>query len=708
MTVSTTDSVVAYVSGGPAYPIPYRFLQNSDIEAVLVKQGGASETLTSAQYTLSGAGSLSGGTLTSTYAAGFLATPGASLTISRVMDAVQPTDLRNQGNFLAETHESVFDRLTMLIQQGVAIMRRALLRPIGKNYYDAENRQIKNLADPTADQDAATRGWTSRFLATLVGSLPVGVVQLASSVLFTRPDGGLTTVQHLSSAQGTEMLGHRGRTLDERLMDSPSPVDSPYSAAGNGVTNDDAAFTLFEASYRGRVINLGGKAFAVSVVPTGNTYINGRFVVGTFNRPAIPYNSGLSVPAKFHRNGGNQLKDLKDRLADPLCQFIGIAFIGDSITWGSGATGTGTGLPPRDGTLSDPRSAYGAPCFVNQFKRYIRDNYKRGDGLAEVVSNWPASSAGESTVLYQNTEILYPRYGQFTVATIGASQGPNDLQTNNSPSGMILSLNNTVTGAQYGHSISFPFTGTRFTLSVRASAGGATDAFIDVLVNGVLVPAYTNFSVQPGNNGLVDDVNNFDQKLEFTIPYIKDGTVEIRSNRNGLGGVRLLSVTCLRIPRQVRIVNNGIIGLTTVSYLANNMDGNASGDGVAVVGTDLFVFCQLGTNDRAWTTGRPRGTNQFEVGLNALLDNAALTGKGVILMAANPSSNEDPSVYPFHMQDVRNIVYRVARDRNLDMIDNYSIFLGLDPATYTADGLHPNDYGHSIMARNIINALEAA
>lgn len=78
MTVSTTDSVIEYVSGGPAYPIPYRFLQNSDIEVVLVKQNGTSETLVlGTQYTLTGAGAQSGGTLTSAYAAGYLATTGA-------------------------------------------------------------------------------------------------------------------------------------------------------------------------------------------------------------------------------------------------------------------------------------------------------------------------------------------------------------------------------------------------------------------------------------------------------------------------------------------------------------------------------------------------------------------------------------------------------------------------------------------------------
>lgn len=158
MTVSTTESVVEHISGGPAFPIPYRFLQDSDIQAVLVDQVGNAETLVlGTQYTLSGAGTQNGGTLTSAYAASVLATPGGSLTISRVMIPVQPTDLRNQGRFLAETHEFVFDRLTMLVQQGIALASRALLRPWGKNYYDAQGRQIKNLGAPTIPGDATNK-----------------------------------------------------------------------------------------------------------------------------------------------------------------------------------------------------------------------------------------------------------------------------------------------------------------------------------------------------------------------------------------------------------------------------------------------------------------------------------------------------------------------------------------------------------------------
>lgn len=192
MTVSTTDSEIEYVAGGPAFPVPYRFLQNSDIQAVLVDQNGNSEALTPAQYTLSGAGASDGGVLTSSYAAGALAERDVVLAISRVMAAVQPTDLRNQGRYLAETQETSLDRLTMLVQQSLSGISRALRRPTGKNYYDAENRRVANLADPIIDQDAATRGWVGRYFGDLIDQAS-GLINTTTGILY---DSG-TLFDHL-------------------------------------------------------------------------------------------------------------------------------------------------------------------------------------------------------------------------------------------------------------------------------------------------------------------------------------------------------------------------------------------------------------------------------------------------------------------------------------------------------------------------------
>ncbi len=685
MTVQSANSFADFKGNGVTqiFPIAFRFANANDLKVIITDAEGTSRTLTlNSDYTVSGGGDEASGSVT------ILSAPSGEedVKVIRETELSQETDLRNQGAFYAETHEDAFDKLTMIAQENASGIRSAIRV--------AESDPEPKRLPPVAVRAGKVLGFDSE-------GNPVG----------TLPGSGTATelALDLAGPGGSALVGRGESTVNEDLAKleahvavEPTPLDAPYNAKGDGVTSDTAAFAAFEAAVEGRVVDLGGKSYVVASVPKSNAYVNGQFVVGGFNRPALPFNTFMSPAPKYHAFGG-QLRKLKEQLANPLNQYVGIAFIGDSITWGSGASGTG-GSPDRDGTLSDPRATYGAPSFVNQVKRYIRDNYKSGDGLAEVVSNWPGSSTGESTVLYQNRELLYPRYGQFTVAKIDASQDPADLSTNNSPSGMILSLNNTVEGAQYGHSIVFTFTGSKFALGIRTSTGGATDAYYDVLINGAL---HATVNARPGFNGLVDDNTNYDQRITTEFPYVKDATITIRTNRNGLTGQRLLSVTGLHIDRQVRIVNNGIIGATTVSYLEKNMAGNTSGDGTAVVGADQFVFCQLGTNDRAWTTGRPRGSNQFYVNLKALLANASLTGKEVILMAANPAANEDPTVYPFHMQEVRNIIYRTAKELSLDMIDNYTIFQGLNNSVYTDDGLHPNDFGHSLIARNIINSLES-
>ncbi|WP_148051372.1 hypothetical protein [Pseudomonas protegens] len=234
MTVSTIDSVVSYDAGGPGFPIPYRFLQNSDIEAVVVKQDGTSETLTSAQYTLTGAGAQDGGTLFSTYAASILSSPGNLLTISRVMLAVQPTDLRNQGRYFAETHENVFDRLTMLIQQGLATFVLALTRPVGRDYFFAEDRRIASVKDPVEPQDAATKKSVETYVSGILET-GQGPINNASNVVYVTADGDVTSVQkgiRRTFSSISALVGKVGQINKEMI--SVTAYHDGWAATGDG------------------------------------------------------------------------------------------------------------------------------------------------------------------------------------------------------------------------------------------------------------------------------------------------------------------------------------------------------------------------------------------------------------------------------------------------------------------------------------------
>ncbi|OZY45876.1 glycosyl hydrolase family 28-related protein [Pseudomonas lundensis] len=170
MTVNTISSTAEFVTNGVTtnYPFYFKFLANADLVVTYVDPLGVSSTLIlGTHYTVNGVGEDNGGSVVTASA---LAGPGR-LVVSREMDAYQQTSLRNQGKFLAETHEDVFDKLTMLIQQGFSTFKRALTRPFGRDYYDAENRQIKNLKDPVGEQDAVTKSWASSFFEGFTGAV---------------------------------------------------------------------------------------------------------------------------------------------------------------------------------------------------------------------------------------------------------------------------------------------------------------------------------------------------------------------------------------------------------------------------------------------------------------------------------------------------------------------------------------------------------
>ncbi|HCT7918264.1 TPA: hypothetical protein OT865_003042 [Pseudomonas aeruginosa] len=215
MTVPTNTSVVEYEGNGvtTAFPVPFKFPANDDLVVTKVYNDVANVLLLGTDYTVVGAGAQSGGAVIATSAP----EDGAIINISRELDAVQETDLRNQGRYFAETHESVFDYLTMLIQQCFSGLSRALKRPVGKDYYDAENRRISRVAGPIENKDATNKEWTEQYVGSVIGS-GTGPINLASNVIYIDPKGVPRTVQDMSSTTnpvlGASMIGWKREDVD--------------------------------------------------------------------------------------------------------------------------------------------------------------------------------------------------------------------------------------------------------------------------------------------------------------------------------------------------------------------------------------------------------------------------------------------------------------------------------------------------------------
>jgi len=128
MTVSSSVNKVTY-SGNSAttvFPVNYYFLENSHLQVILVSNNVETiQTLTS-QYTVTGAGNPSGGSVT-------MLTPpanGTQLIIVRNVPATQETDYLANDPFPAESHERALDKLTMLVQQNTTEIDRALKIPL--------------------------------------------------------------------------------------------------------------------------------------------------------------------------------------------------------------------------------------------------------------------------------------------------------------------------------------------------------------------------------------------------------------------------------------------------------------------------------------------------------------------------------------------------------------------------------------------------
>jgi hypothetical protein len=129
MTVSSSTAKVSYSGNGAtqAFAVPFYFLANSQLLVIRRSSTGVDVTqVLGTDYTVTGAGVLTGGTVTMTVAP----PTGTTLTIARNVPLTQETDLQPNDRLPAETLEQSIDKLTMITQQLDEVNDRTLKAPI--------------------------------------------------------------------------------------------------------------------------------------------------------------------------------------------------------------------------------------------------------------------------------------------------------------------------------------------------------------------------------------------------------------------------------------------------------------------------------------------------------------------------------------------------------------------------------------------------
>ena len=129
MTMSSLVNRNDYVGNGATsvYAYGFKIFSNTDLLVTVRDDNDVETTLVlTTDYTVSGVGDTLGGNVT--LVAGNLTTDYA-LTIRRVRPLTQLADIRNQGDFFAETHEDAFDKMVMVDQQQQNEIDRSLQLP---------------------------------------------------------------------------------------------------------------------------------------------------------------------------------------------------------------------------------------------------------------------------------------------------------------------------------------------------------------------------------------------------------------------------------------------------------------------------------------------------------------------------------------------------------------------------------------------------
>ena len=335
MTVQTNTNVANFLGNGAAtYPIGFKFNSAADlvVQKTVIATGVTTTLTLNSDYSVAGAGVEEGGSITFSQAP----TSAESIKVTRVVDLLQLTDLRNQGKFYAEVHEAVFDKLAMIDQQQQTEIDDANAKSdeavATANAANAKSDQAvakaaQNLIDMQAQYDAFEQG----AALYVIGDYAAGLVISAYNQIF-RKDGEFYRAaasldlpytltgnwatesvnfvsvgddvlrQELANAtdpaKGAGLVGYMGRTVAARLGDSVSPQDE--GAVGDGVADDLAALDAVAASGQ-HVHGVTGSRYSVSapwVIPSESSVDmrGAEIVLPAGDMHAVQVGDGATIP----------------------------------------------------------------------------------------------------------------------------------------------------------------------------------------------------------------------------------------------------------------------------------------------------------------------------------------------------------------------------------------------------------------------------
>lgn len=301
MTVNTDIGTAGpYVLNGVtvAFPVSFYWLVDTDIMVTyLTATTGTTRVLVlNSDYTLSGAGNNSGGTLTLLAAQ----VSGDQIYVERDIDFVQLTAYPSNSSFPASSHEKALDRDTMGLQQLNTQVGRALSHsPLGTTY-DLETGTLINSG--AAINPADVPNYSQVAAMVVAGGSPTLALPVGAAAVGFQQTG----------------TGGAARTVQAKLFEYVTDTD--FGAVGNGAVDDTVA--MQRAAATGKLVYCLGSSYKLSANVLGNfTFAKAVTYTGTGQLHSL----GIQQPnsGTFWSSSGAAVNRFGDRV------FIGDAVVND-------------------------------------------------------------------------------------------------------------------------------------------------------------------------------------------------------------------------------------------------------------------------------------------------------------------------------------------------------------------------------------------